>query len=424
MTDQMSENYFASMSNTEMSRLAAIREKQELFETKLFSLKHSASLEQESGREQEKRHTILIVMRDPGTANALLPVIDKLKDSNNLFFLCDGKALSSLNKEGYDLNDETPDEGLLSENSSLSDQNLNPDLILTSRAASNAGLESFARSTFSDAKIVLIEDIYDSAGDFISRGQESNQSFQKDENMRQADKICVIDEEARDIILSQFPDVPDLDKKIEVTGQPSFDKIYQEDSMAIRQETREDLGVEPNERLVIFFGVSRGVGDSLEKILPQMKELSSSNVKLIFRPHPRDPISPDEYSHLLDQSGVNFIDFNIGNKYTSDEIVNASDVVVTTTSTVTFEAIYRRKPVINITAPSAPNTRSMVEPALNTGASLEVSDLNDFRAVLGNILNNNNNVADQLRDSQEYNFRLDGRNTDRVVQVIEKTLNN
>lgn len=428
MTEKLTSRRFNTMPTEERVRLAALsgEKARELFETKLFFLKREGKISDDEIR------SVLVLMRDPGSANALLPVVEKLKDKYNLSFITDGVASDYLQKQGLDLVDKTPAEGLLAasigdddtnEYSPLDTEHFNPDLVLTTNTSSDSGIENFARATFTDTPLVLVEDIYETARDFIGRGEKVKDAGV---HMREADKICVIDETAKQKILRDFGDsIEGLENKIEITGQPSFDKMYYEDREGISNRVREGLKIGRDDKFIVFFGVDRDMKKELETIANGIKLTTSGGIKFLLRTHPRDPISAEdyeEYNKIITSAGIEQVDASKAAEYTTDEINIASDMVITTTSTVTFESIYRNKPVINITAQEPSEYIAAIDNAINNGASLEVSDFSKFADAFKKLFYNEGGSVDKMIKNQKKFFPLDGKNAERVADVIEKVI--
>src|SRR3989338_5298965 len=102
----MKENFFETMTPEEKQRLAYIEGRPELFETKILRL--------ESSGETEQKNSLLVSSRDPGSGNALLPVIENLSHDPGLEIdiVTDGRAQEIFQKN-LKTQDITPEEMFL-----------------------------------------------------------------------------------------------------------------------------------------------------------------------------------------------------------------------------------------------------------------------------------------------------------------------
>lgn len=378
------------------SRLGYIEGRPDLFETKVLQLvqRNEAS---------DKNNTILTLARDPGSGNALVPVLQELaKDSDtNIVTITDGWAGEILRKN-FPAVDITPTGGILG-----ADQTFDaPKVILMDFASSEMGLDTYASATFSEIPKILVEDYYGTAVTFLS--------VLIKRKLPLPEKICVMDAGARDIILKEFPDLAD---KIEVTGQPIFDQLTKENTEKVAQETKKKLGLQPTDVLIAFMSTI----DEPEKIMQMADALKNTcgNFYLAFRRHPRDNTSYDTYKKILVDAGIKVIDTE---GFTTNEIGAASDVVITTWSTEGLNGIYRRKPTIHVVDQNfrMPTNLSVPLVPVKLGASIGLENMSGLIEVLPKLLDQNSPTNKALQKNMEKNYPADGKNAKRVADVVRQ----
>lgn len=386
-----------NFSPIEQKRFGYLEGREDLFQSKLLKILP----ENNEADSQQDKERLLVVGRDPGSAGALLPVVDILINETGLetYALVDGRAQDKFQGQ-LKVQDVTPETSL------SSDIVVEPSVILVD-ASTESGLEGYANSTFVDVPMVLIEDMYSSSIKFL-------QAIKERPGFHLPEKICVIDEEAKRLIVEKFPDMNDL---VVVTGQPSFDRISKENTRKISSEVREKLGLEVHEKLVSFMSTPRVTIEQAEKIFCELQELK--DFKLIFRKHPRDNTSDEDYEAMLAKNGM--VCLNAEGLMT-DEVNCASDLVITTWSTEGLNAIYRRKPTIHILdsgildLPESVNDKAW--PPVKLGASVGIFDVNNLSKNVTELLDANSDLNRVLRDNMDRYYPNDGQNARRVADQV------
>jgi len=166
-------------------RIGRIEDRPDLFETKLLFSK-----KEELPREESKN--ILVCTRDPGSANALIPVVERIKERASFYFLTDGWARNSIEQK-FKTEDLSPSESMLLAYEAMPE----PDLILTDPSSSERGLENYAAGTFPQSPLVLVEDYYGVANNALRRLKEIK---------KEPARVCVMDRFAREIVLKENPE--------------------------------------------------------------------------------------------------------------------------------------------------------------------------------------------------------------------------
>ncbi len=386
----------ASLSPEDKNRMAYIEDRPDLFETKILHLK--------SNSEKVKENNILVVTRDPGSANALLPVVKELIQDPNLGvdFITDGRAQEIVQKS------------FLTENITPMNMTLGSDLVIGSPElvlmdrSSEMGIDTYVSATFPEVPKILVEDAYANTLHFLAELIERNLPLPK--------KICVLDKIAKEIIVKKFPQ---LESIIEVTGQPAFDRFVTEDTESIAKEVKGKLGLKFTDKLVSFMSVKDEV-EKIQLLATALKEVQD-DFYFVFRRHPRDNVRYETYKKILIETGIKVIDTN---DFSTDEIGAASDVVLTTWSTEGLHGIYRRKPTAHITDTNFRIHESLELPLapVKLGASVGVNKVSDITDVLTQLLNPDSVLNQRLKLKMTEQYPADGKNTERVANIVREYL--
>lgn len=394
--------FLKNLSAQDKKRFAAIEGREDLFETKVLSFQSEQS---EKNKDIDQKE-ILVVSRDPGSASALVPVLEILyKDPKiKMNAITDGRAQEMFQKK-FNTKDITPQNTALAIDTVVG----RPDILFIDTSANEQGLETYATSTFSEVPIVLLEDYYGGSLKYLKT--------LKQENIRFPEKICVMDEGAKEIILTEFPELRD---KIEITGQPAFDRFAIEDTKAISEQVRIALGISDDDRLVTYMSSMEGV-DFVKALAPELKNAGGDDFKFVFRRHPRDNTTYEEYEKIFGDMDVHLIDTN---QFDTDSIGAASDLIITSTSTESLNAIYRRKPTLNIVDKELDEflPRAM-PPTVGLGVSVGISKANQLFRVLPELLDKKSELNLRLKKNMEKYYSVDGKNAERVAQIVKQVIN-
>lgn len=361
----------------------------ELFETKILRLNFNP--------ETSKR--LLVVSRDPGAGNAIIPVVKELSKDSDLGVdaLVDGFAQQKFETE-FGTDDISPEGSILE-----SDVTLDPKAMLICRS-SDMGIEMYSAATFPEVPRVLLEDYYTSSINYLSELQERNLPFPK--------KICVGSDNAKKAIVQAFPD---LESIVEVTGEPALDRFVDEPTENIASEVRGKLGLTEQDKLVSFMSTIDGL-QKVGLISKALKEIKK-DYHFAFRRHPRDNVSYEEYEKLFVEEGVNIINTQ---DYSTDEINIASDVIMTTWSTEGMNGIYRGKSTIHLIDSNfpIPEDLSLPLPPVQDGASVGVYKIADVKHVLLQLLDTKSKLSLSIHQKMEEKYHLDGKNSERVANIV------
>ncbi len=391
------ENFLKNLTPEDKKRVGYIEGREDLFETKVLSFESSSSVEVDQSE-------LLVIARDPGGANALVPVLEILNKDPKIKIkaVVDGRAQETFQKK-FKTTDITPKDGALAIDTIVG----SPDLVVIDVSLNEQGIETYATSTFSEVPTVILEDYYGSALLYLRTLRKRN--------MRFPEKICVLDDCAKKILVDEFPE---LVEKIEITGQPAFDRFATEDTEAISNKTRQQLGINENDRVITFMSSLEGVNFVRE--FTNSLAGTDRNFKLIFRRHPRDNTTYEEYEKIFNEAGITLINTNF---LDTDSVGAASDLIITSTSTESLHAIYRRKPNLNIVDKELdiylPRT---MPPTVDLGVSAGIQKSAQLSELLPQLLDQQSGLNRKLKENMERYYPKDGKNAERVASVVRQVL--
>ncbi|PIR93548.1 hypothetical protein COT99_00050 [Candidatus Falkowbacteria bacterium CG10_big_fil_rev_8_21_14_0_10_43_10] len=378
-------------------RIPNIEGRPDLFETKILRL-------QREGAATENEKKLLVAARDPGSGSALTPVLKELAgdEEMQIDIIADGRAQEIVQKN-FLTKDITPPGMVLEADNVIG----TPDVILMDRSC-ETGIDSYVTATFPEAPKILVEDYYLNTPDFLAE--------LKKRDLPLPEKICVMDEGAKELIVKRFPD---LESRIEITGQPAFDKFAHEDTKKISQEVRQKLNLSPEDKLVSFMS-TKDEPAKIKKMAEALKKLGD-DFYFIFRRHPRDNTSYETYKQIFVEAGIKIIDTD---EFTTDEIGAASDVVLTTWSTEGLKGIYRRKPTAHITDHNfrIPEDIELPLVPVKLGASVGIDNMDELIEILPQLLDQKSPLNHSLKEKMEKNYQADGNNAKRVADIVREYL--
>jgi len=382
----------------EKKRLAYIEGRDDLFETKVFRIRGTFDVE---GQKKEKKN-VLVISRDPGSGNALVPVMELLQRDSAIAMdvVVDGRAEEILQSK-FKMEDITPKDMALGADQALG----TPDALLIDSSTSERGIEMYAAATYPEIPSILVEDYYTASHGFLERLKERKLPYPR--------KICVLDSEAKNLIVKHFPE---LEERIEITGQPAFDRFATENTTQIKMETRKELGLRAEEKLVTFISAGTTI-ELVKKVAEELKKVHTP-FKLAFGIHPRDNTPPEAYENIFRDEGIAFINAeNVG----INKIGAASDIVVLIVSVEGLHAIYRGEPTMHITDSKfvVPQKDLDPPPPVKLGASIGLDDMNNFAATLDRLLDSESAENRELRKHMKENYPVDGKNAERVANLLK-----
>ncbi len=271
----------------------------------------------------------LVIAKDPGAANCLSPVVEKLKVNRKLYFFAKDKAREIFNRN-------FPDQDNISESllvgTILASGTSDPDyegLIIEGTKRENP-----------QSKLILIEDF---PGSLVGL-------MKKLANLKQPilpDLVFVTSRSSREAMGQRFF----LNQSIVIPiGQPAFDPLIFEDTPKVNQDVRSHFSILPNDLLVSLIGIPSQDRPGLNSkalcltvsALNSISQRRDVDLKFVYRDHPRE-VDPSQYFPILETAckKVRIINPLLHKGFSTSEITAASNLVVNTTSTVGLETALR-----------------------------------------------------------------------------------
>lgn len=367
---------------------------------------------------------ITVVSRDVGGSKALTPVIRYLQTHDashvNVVAFTDGQGRKEF-ETSFDSSDRkemsTPSE-ILHESAIIEGSK-----VLVIDPASQVNLDMYLRALHGGVKTILLLDAHTSSLRFLDAIASWNMPF--------PDAICAIDSAQYDIIVEKYPE---LGSRIHITGQPIYDKYAPPtfNREAKRREVREQMAsANPDFKIDdILVSVTlvklekgystvkehlTGIADALSRLPLEKKE----RIVFALRKHPGDTSGTlEEYTALFAERGLRTVTSQL---IESDDIVAASDVSITTLSTLGQVSVQLGIPtffVVDKTLPLAPDVVTDV-PSAKMGASVLLDNPSDLTDTLDDVLfNPDSSLKSSLKRNCEEHYKNDGGNSKRVAEVI------
>ncbi len=302
--------------------------------------------------------TVLLFARDPGGANVILPVCEKLKAKYKVWLYAKEFALDKFRDAGLSVKniEEECGKGTFAEIRSFLER-LKPDIVITGtslddfterylwKAAKELGIKSFA-----------ILDQWMNLGIRFS-----GCSYHEEERYRQhrehpylPGRIWAMDELARELLVKEGIDA----EKITLTGQPHFDTVRGKFQSAIEVYDRDMWNVvfvsEPIYqdydhcgKEEMYWGYNeRTIFDNLYRSLEKLTECSACKIRLIIRPHPREHL--ENWDYIGDNLKNNKISVELDREHNSFSLMKSADLVCGMSSMFLLESMICERPVLSI----------------------------------------------------------------------------
>lgn len=346
---------------------------------------------------------ILFGLRDVGSVNACLPVIEKLKKEGfPISVYAEGASYECL-KGKLSLIAQCPMDYLL--------DSVSPSLVVATCATTGETIpiDLTVKAKQRNLPVVLVEDMWAAHNVF--------------EWERLPDGVCVMDEFAKSLIRQSWPNY--TESCIHKTGSPIFDKFADMDVRTARHKLRDSLGLSKNWPIV-FFPATYPVRGMIKIIQMLVEALNGLNIPvyLILRDHPSITFSSEASEYRKALKNLKTGQVVDSSKLNSNEVNAGSDIVVGTFSTMTVEACYLRKPVLIISTSEinrllAESTNNALSqwPLINLGAALKAGSVDEIKNCLNQIIAGD--MANML-EAQRKHFQTDGLSAVRIANVILK----
>jgi hypothetical protein len=407
------------------SRAAEVKEQGE---TNLYHL----SPREAEGKEKPE---IMVGARDMGTARILVPVIEELLNRGYPISLLTDQPAEQFLKDKF-ATDNMEELQINSPLGAVAERE--PGLILSGISATGgSGIEFYLTTTAEEyggkttkrVPSIWIEDFW---GVATRKGQMDYKI--------EPDLICAFDEYSKSLDIEHLKEAgltkPSPDQFV-ATGSPVFDDIAKEQNRdEIQNKLRKELNILDGEKFIAYVGGAPPKDlENLKILIENLNELNLGDKKiaLAVRIHPsvfRDtPLAQykKDYENLLSSFNNGKVVETMG-KFSTDQVATAADMVITSYSTEGVKAVYRGKPSLFMLLPGlgADGLKDSVDlktlPVIESGASIGVFKEEDMKQGLENLLDAD--YQKTMQRAQQTHHNLDGNNTKRVADLVEKMLNN
>ncbi len=348
---------------------------------------------------------ILCVADAPGPAEFLLPVLPLLKEKAEVVVLGYGKAFEVLQGAGA-LEVKTEEEGIEVY------KKFNPGILVEAISSLTKGPfiinKLIERAHAESVPVVCLQDIW------ANHRWPHNAS-----SLKYANLVCTLDEFAASLWKEDG-----FKGKIQVTGNPGFEKFGNVDVVEERARLRARLHLSAVDKVILYAG--QGTPRAVEEDKKTFKLLTDSlrlikdfPIKLIVRPHPRAEETGyyKEYAQNLEVVDTKSIHF-------SENILPAADLIVSIFATNLIHACYLRIPAMSILLPGAGGEITEVLrlkdfPPNTMGATVGVykEDSQELKEKILKILTDETFRGSLIR-AQKSNFILDGKSAERTCLAI------
>lgn len=375
---------------------------------------------------------ILLFSRDPGGANAIIPLAKRLMYKEYIVALY-GKDVA-LNKyinsllEGKDIKNEIDFISL--ENIIAFLKRENPDLIITGTSADDL-TEKFiwkASEILTIPSFAVLDQWINYGLRFSEYGVSELEKYNRSKKHDYLPaKILVMDDYAREeAIKDGLPT-----ERVIVTGQPYFEDLihkYLNVTSSDLQITRNLLKI-PEGYYVITFAsepitdtyketdnsdnywgyTERTVFNELLNVLNIISDEYTNNIAIVIKIHPKE--SPDNYLDIIEQFNNPKIKLCVDRNTDPLDLIKLSDLVVGMSSMFLIESVILKKPVLSI----------------QIGLKRENPFILDRRGILNSILDkeNLNQMLKSIiinKNILEYNFNVVENPVSNIIGLVEKYL--
>ena len=364
---------------------------------------------------------ILLYARDPGAANVVIPLYNKLKDASKFEAVLVGKdfSLESYKKEGLDFID-VGNKVYDSHSASVFLKEGNFSLVLTGTTAD----DYTDRYLWQGAKELGIKSIavLDQWMNYRTRFElgEPNKSS-KSSKLVLPDYICVMDDLAKSEMIKEG--IPS--KHIVITGQPYFETVKNRiESLSVvdiskfkdkYQIDKDDIDlVFASEEIESTYGKDYyGYTEKtvLKDLITSLKTICKSTNKKIYlsiKLHPRNQPNEFEIYRKLSDSNLHII---ITKEESRQIVISSADLVIGMTSMFLLEAIVANKPILNVQI-GLKRENPFVLSRLGYTKTLTTADELDIKLKDFLIKGNKQNIL----------FDLTTKPTDKVIQIVDHAL--
>jgi hypothetical protein len=373
-------------------------------------------------RNKENLKKVVCFAREAGGAEAIAPVIKKLKrDYTVLLYARDYAKQVFIRHDLPFIEIPSPDKGVI--DAILEKQS--PDFIFTSATSLpwNDMTERYFWQSGLEREIptmAVIDQWQNYAIRFSGIGSEEKLAYLPD-------YICTLDSYAKNQMIADG--IPET--KILITGQPAFDAIlhYQKEFRDKGEKIRETLGISIGDHPIIVFvsealfrdfksGLGYSEVDALRILLDSIKTEAETNkgqkYTLIIKLHPQNRL--EDFDALdIDRYRNFFTICWIGTEVPPRDTVMIADIVVGMASILLVESILLQKPTISL-QPNTQKDNNLI--ATKTRAIPLINNSLDFGELFHRLLSDDKYRSNYLKTQKK--ISVDGHAADRIVTHIRQ----
>ncbi len=351
--------------------------------------------------ERRGRLRISAAMTDTGQARAMLPGLDKLTDNHEVRVFAREAAADVIKAEGLAYI-KVPHLGeynleWISGDVVLTGMASNPTLeLLTNKAANEKGIPVAAIEDYPGAYPVVLKEAFDKYP------------------QTRPNRLMVMNDWAKDANLEQLPWFnPD---HVLVTGQPAFDYIATEDRKQMKADLYPQLGLNPEEELVVWMGQRGGTKEAFQLFVDALTQIKA-DFRLAIRRHPRDVVQMEEYEEMAGVLRPRLVNTD---GIPTSAVGAVASRMGTIYSTEAFSAVMRGTPSVHFLTPeilALTESPGTVVPIVDDGSSRAVYDAAQSRSEVAKLFNEDANL--ELQDKMAA-WKPDGKAGGRVATALVK----
>lgn len=210
-------------------------------------------------------------------------------------------------------------------------------------------------------------------------------------------------------------------EKVVVTGLPRYDILYNANKIYSRSDFLQRYNINPEHKIVLWSTQCHVFSDeenaaNFNEVFAAMKDLK--DVTLVIKQHPAEE---EKYAEeILRFIKRNRVDAVITPKDSDTyEQLFVCDLMITRHSTTAMEAVALNKPVIILNLSGKPDPVEYVEEGVAVGVYTE-GEL--ILAIKGLLNDDSDLVSNRDRYVEKYLYKIDGKATQRVLDIILKSL--
>lgn len=350
---------------------------------------------------------ILFVATDGGSYNALLPVVKFMsRKGHETTWVTQSAGVAAGKING----------GYVIENNEQSIKNIliisNPDVVVSGVGSGRSDLCYHFSRTALGLGIQVVKVL-----DFWGTGMPHEKGFAPT-------RLCVLDAES---ITYEAKMRGMRQEHIVATGAPQFDALIDVSPLNISKVDRP---------FIVFIGPASK--ERVDEILLPLLELGKFlrapiSFGTLWHPRSKSETFVDNYAKIIHKMhNVHWIqDGPLRELGSGNALLASADLVIGATSTELVKACYLRRPTISFVPHNGVNHQLLLErgidemPTSACGATLHVGNQDSLNHLLRIFLKHGREWESELRkmlSAQEAFYRLDGKNTQRVCDVIESML--